>query len=105
SNQPRTRLLQATARSPPGFMRHTAGAPCLSSSVRRLMHMHLSLKTLVAVGLMLFICTRAAATEITHDWTIGGWVKNGIGFAGFRQGDGTVDTEFRYGHGAFDYFN
>jgi len=67
--------------------------------------MSLSRRIGVAVALMLFvgIKTTATATEITHDWTIGGWLKNGIGLTGFKKDDGSADTEFRYGRGMFDY--
>ena|SRR5687768_6742281 len=66
--------------------------------------MELSLKTVTVVAILLLVCSKATASEITHDWTIGGWQKNGIGLTGFRHGDGTVDTEFRYGCGVFDCF-
>ena len=66
--------------------------------------MSLSRKVAVAVVLMFFVCTETTATQITHDWTIGGWLKNGIGLAGFTKDDGSADTEFRYGRGMFDYF-
>ena len=65
--------------------------------------MRVSPKNVVAVALMLLVISEATATEITHDWTIGGWVNNGIGFTGFRNAAGSADTEFRYGHGSFDY--
>ena len=65
---------------------------------------HLSPKTVTAAALMLFVCTNARATQITHDWTVGGWVNNGIGLTGFKKDDGSADTEFRYGRGTFDYF-
>ena len=66
--------------------------------------MHVSPRTVIAVVLTLFVCNAATATEITHDWTFGGWVKNGIGFTGFKKDDGSADTEFRYGRGMSDYF-
>ena len=71
--------------------------------MRQPIHMHVCPKTVIAMALILLVCTSATATEITHDWTVGGWVNNGIGFTGFKQGDGSADTEFRYGRGHSDY--
>ena len=62
------------------------------------------LQKIVLTGvILLLVCTKATASELTHDWTIGGWKKNGIGLTGHRHGGGSVETQFQYGRDPSDY--